>query len=108
MAIFVKVMIDNIFVMIVLLMYFNNCKDFFRQSSLADKTTRTFVHQIFQWSLEQNRFNFYLELNYTILITRKLQNTVPAIALVADVFPFFPLKSCSKLSSNGSFEFCSS
>ena len=33
-------------------------------------------------------------------------DTVPAISFVADIFPFFSLKSCSKLSSNGSFGFC--
>ena len=34
--------------------------------------------------------------------------TVPNISLVADVFTFFSMKSCSKLNSNDSFGFCSS
>ena len=37
---------------------------------------------------------------------RILSNTVPAISLVADVFPFFSMKSCSKLNFNDSFRFC--
>ena len=56
----------------------------------------------------------YMEINMIMISSHELfsvvnnSNTVPNISLVADVFTFFSMKSCSKLNSNDSFGFCSS
>ena len=73
------------FELAVLLMYFNYCKDFFpdcycNSTSLGKlfvrRNNKNFCTPNIPPSFEQNQFEFYLELNYTIMITRKLQNIV--------------------------------